>query len=416
MTLHGLLKQLDFERLSGTDGEARGREFIVNYLKGLGLAPNIEPFEFLGFETGTAEIACRNITWEGTPYGLCGDTDLEGELVFLENADALLNDPARYRDKIVLFFHSDRRIYELYEQARVKAFIGISAPERAAYSYSHRQKTASGEAFPVVMVSYADAEKLVREDGRKISLRIRQKAEKKTAHNIVLDIPGAGRDNALTLLVGHYDTVARSHGACDNGAGSVILLKAAEHFAKNKPARDLRVVWFSGEELGLLGSFAYAKAHEEEVKQRLRLVVNVDLAGDPIGRNMLIVLGTKELQGYAQGMLKEQDILFSGSLDIYSSDCMPFSVFEVPSLNLARFGGKALFQGHTPNDLVRNTNEFGLRVVYLATRTILSRVLNAGFYPVPQGIDDSLREKIERYLWYSRLEKPELQWREKYRR
>jgi hypothetical protein len=45
----------------------------------------------------------------------------------------------------------------------------------------------------------------------------------------------------------------------------------------------------------------------------------------------------------------------------------------------------------------------------------LERILNAGFYPVPRGIDDSLRDKIERYLWQSRLEKPELQWREKYR-
>jgi aminopeptidase YwaD len=416
MTLYGLLKALDFERLSGTAGEERGRQVIIDYLKGLGLTATVEPFEFQGFESGTAEIISAGKSWAATPYGLCGDADIEGDLVFLENADALLNSPARYQDKIVLFFHSDKRLFELYEQTKVKAFIGISSPRKSAYSFSHRQKLAEKEIFPVVMVSYSDAEQLVRLDGKNIKLSIRQKAEPKTAHNIVLDIPGTGRDNALTLLVGHYDTVARSHGASDNAAGSVILLKAAEFFARHKPTRDLRVVWFSGEELGLLGSFAYAKQHEEEIKQRLRLVVNVDLAGDPIGRNAMFVLGSKELQGYASGILKEHNILFSDSLSLYSSDCMPFSVYEIPSLNLARMGGKALFHGHTADDVAKNANEYGLRDVYQATVTILERVLNAGFYPIPLGIDDSLRDKIESYLWQSRLEKPELQWREKYRR
>lgn len=416
MTLYSLLKQLDFERLSGTPGEARGREMIMAYLRGLGLKPATEPFDFHGFEAGIAEISVAGKSWEATPYGLCGDTRIEGDLVFLENADALLHNPGMYEGKIVLFFHSDRRLYELYEHTRVKAFIGISAPLKGAFSYSHRQKKSQEDSlFPAVMLEYAAAEKLRRFSGQNIRLRIKQKAEPKTARNIVLDIPGKGRDNNLTLLVGHYDTVARSHGACDNAGGSVVLLKTAEYFAKRPPERDLRIVWFSGEELGLLGSFAYAQAHADEIKQRLRLVVNVDLAGDPIGRNVLFVLGTKELLGYASGLLKERELLFSEQLAIYSSDCMPFSVYEVPSLNLARVGGKALYYGHTADDVAKNASEYGLKDVYRATTVLLERILNAGFYPVPRGIDDSLRDKIERYLWQSRLEKPELQWREKYR-
>ena len=236
------------------------------------------------------------------------------------------------------------------------------------------------------------------------------------AHNIVLDIPGKGRDNALTLLVGHYDSVARSHGACDNAGGSVCMIKSAEYLAKKQPERDLRIIWFSGEELGLLGSFAYAKAHEEEMIKRARLVVNVDLAGDPIGRNVIFVLGSKELQGYAGGVLRENGLIFSENQNIYSSDCMPFSVLEIPSLNLARVGGKGLFHCHTDLDKARNASEFGLMDVSKATQVILERVLNGRMYPVPGGIDDTLREKIERYLWHSTLEKPELKWKERYRK
>jgi aminopeptidase YwaD len=416
MTLYTLLKQLDFERLSGTDGEARGMKVITNYLQDLLLTPKIEPFEINGFDAGIAVVTVNGKSWEATPYGLCGDCHIEGEMVFLENADALLHNPGMYDDKIVLFYHCDRRIYELYEYSKVKAFIGISAPNKKAYSYSHRQKRYETEIFPIVMIQYDYAEKLMKYDGQNIILDIKQKTEKKTAHNIVLDIKGKGKDNNLTLLVGHYDTVARSNGACDNGGGTVALMKAAEHFSKHQPDRDLRIIWFSGEELGLLGSFAYAKEHEEEIKQRLRLVVNVDLAGDPIGRNMLFVLGTKELLGYASGLLKENGLLFAENLNIYSSDCMPFSPYEIPSLNIARGSGIGLFYCHTEGDTVKNANEYGLKDVYKATITLLEHILNAAFYPVGKEIDDTLREKIEKYLWHSQLEKPELKWKEKYKK
>lgn len=416
MTLYTLLKQLDFERLSGTPGEARAIEVITEYLRKLKLTPIIEPFEINGFDAGTATITVDGKSWEATPYGLCGDNYLEGEMVFLENADALLHNPGMYDGKIVLYFHTDRRLYELYEATKVKAFIGISSPLKKAYSYSHRQKLNETGVYPSVMIQYDFAEKLMKYDGHQITLAIKQKTEKKTAHNIIVDIPGKGKDKNLTLLVGHYDTVARSNGACDNGGGTVTLMKAAEHFSKHQPDRDLRIIWFSGEELGLLGSFAYARAHEEEVKQRLRLVINVDLAGDPIGRNVLFTLGTKELLGYASGLLKENGLLFSEHLSIYSSDCMPFTPYEIPSLNIARMGGKGLFYCHTEGDKAVNASEYGLQDVYKAAVTILERILNAAYYPVAKAIDDSLRDKIESYLWNSQLEKPELKWKEKYKK
>ncbi|MDD2331180.1 MAG: M28 family metallopeptidase [Candidatus Cloacimonetes bacterium] len=416
MTLHQLLKALDFERLAGTEGENRGRKVIADYLNAQGFAPITEAFDIFGFDSGTASISYGSKSWEATPYGLCGNQDLEGELVYLENADALMYNPGVYEDKIVLFYHSDKRIYDLYEYTRVKAFIGISAPHKKAYSYSHRQNRDKKEIFPIVMIRYDFAEKLISLSGKKIKLSIKQKSTKRKAHNLILDIPGTAPDRNLSLLVGHYDSVARSHGAADNAGGCVCLIKAAEYFKRFPPKRDLRIIWFSGEELGLLGSFAYARDHEEEIKDRVKLVINVDLAGDPIGRNVMFVLGTKELMGYSSGLLKENGLLFCENLNIYSSDCMPFSVYEIPSLNLARVGGKALYYIHTEEDLARHTSEYGLSCVSKATNVLLKHILNAQYYPVTKDIDDSLRDKIERYLWHSLLVKPELKWKEKYRK
>lgn len=416
MNMYSTLKELDFERLSGTAGEQKGIDVISKHLLEMGLTPQLEEFEIDGFEAGSATISFENKAWEATPFGLCTDTELSGELVFLENADALMHSPGCYDDKIVLFYHSSIRLYELLAYSRVKAFIGISAPLKNAFSFSHRQNREEFEIFPAVMIRYDFAKQLVKHAGKEIKLVIKQQAEKKVAHNIIVDIAGSGQDTNLTLLVGHYDTVARSHGACDNGAGSVCLLKAAEYFTKHKPLRDLRIIWFSGEELGLLGSYAYVNAHTEEIKKRLRLVLNVDLAGDPIGKNMLMVLGTKQLMGYAGGILKENGLLFQEDLSIYSSDCMPFTPYEIPSLNIARVGGEGLFYIHTEDDKAKYASEAGLKDVYSATVALLSRILNAHFYPTPKAIDDSLRDKIESYLWQSQLKKPELQWREKYKK
>jgi len=316
----------------------------------------------------------------------------------------------------VLFYHNSKRLYDLFEHTKVKAFIGISAPYKKAYSYSHRQKRADGLVIPAAMVRYDFAEQLIKLDGQKVKFTIRQKAEKKTGYNIVIDIKGKGHDDILTLMVGHYDSVARSHGASDNAGGTVCLLKAAEYFTRHQPARDVRIICFSGEELGLLGSFAYVKKHEEELKKRCRMVMNIDLAGDPIGRNAMMVLGTKELMGYAGGILKENGMLFDESLSIYSSDCMPFTPLEIPSLNIARMGGKALYYIHTEDDKAKYVTQNGLEGPYKAAIAIMNRILNAEIYPVTKTIDDSLRDKIEAYLWQSQLEKPELKWMEKYKK
>ena len=414
MQSYNTLKELDFERLAGSAGEMRAIEVISGYLAALNLHPNVEEFALKSFDAGRAEIVTGNKRWDAIPFGLCSDVVLKSALVYLENLDILPHSLGAYEGKIVMYYHNSKLISELLEGSGVKALIGISAPHKSASVRAHRQNATDN--VPHVMISYSQAEELKAYDGQEIEFRINQNQEERSAHNIVLDIPGSGQDQNLTLLVGHYDSVARSHGSCDNAAGSVCLLQAAEYFSVHKPKRDLRIIWFSGEEMGLLGSTAYMEAHKDELQKRLRLVINIDLAGDPIGRNVLMVLGTKEIMGYASGTLREEGIYFQEILNIYSSDCMPFAVYEIPSINIARLGGKALFYIHSEDDQAKHCTQEGIDVVANAGITLLSRILNAKIYPVNKEIDDSLRDKIEKYMYNSRLQKPELHWRESYRK
>lgn len=412
-----LLAELDFERLAGSEGEERARRLIGSRLDSWGVPYELEPFELTTFLPGTAVLREGGRTWDLVPYGLEKDAEIEGELAFLENADVLSFNQGAWRGKIVLSYGGTLRIPEMAADGGLKAFLAISGPLRGASSLSHRQKWfEDGKAVPSFSVGYDDAEGLLKLSGRTVRIEVRQEVRKAAARNIVVSLGRKVRDETLTYLVGHYDSVARSRGATDNAAGVAAMLSAVEHFHAEPPDRELRVVFFSGEELGLRGSFAHTRSRAEELKSRGRLVVNADVSGDLIGTDRMIVTGTREILGWAGGVLRESGLVFQESLDIYSSDGIPFSVYEVPCINLARGNGKGSFYIHTDGDTARHTRPAGIAHTADAVRTLLGRVLGAEVFPLKKEIDDSLREKIEKYIWGTLLEKPELQWTEKYRK
>ena len=86
------------------------------------------------------------------------------------------------------------------------------------------------------------------------------------AHNVVAEIRGSEWPDQVVIVGGHLDSWDLGTGATDNGTGamaSMEVLRAIQALGL-KPKRTLRVVLFSGEEEGLLGSNAYATAHAAE--------------------------------------------------------------------------------------------------------------------------------------------------------
>jgi len=341
---------------------------------------------------------------------------IKGELVYLNSTEILKHNKGAYKNKIIISSGFSRQLATLLKRSEVSGYIRIGNPGREVSSLSHRQRSFKEGYVPSVTVKHETGEKLIKLHGRDIEIIIDQQVKEKTANNIIVDIEGSGKDETLTLAVAHYDSVANCVGASDNAGGSAVLLKAAEYFAKKTPLRDLRIIFFSGEELGLLGSQDYVEKHSEEIIDRVGLVLNVDVAGDPVGIDIANVIGTERLMGYFKGISQEIGIYFNSKLDIYSSDSMPFTVHEIPSINLARVAGKASFHIHTENDAVRYVNRPGLDNPVSASLNLVKRVLNAGIYPVDKEIDDKLKDKILKYLWNLNYEEPELKWEKKYKK
>ncbi len=86
-----------------------------------------------------------------------------------------------------------------------------------------------------------------------------------TCSNIVVEIAGAAEAESIVLVGAHYDTVPGSPGADDNASAVAVLLAMAERLQAVRPARTIRLAWFTNEEpphfqTPQMGSYVYAKA------------------------------------------------------------------------------------------------------------------------------------------------------------
>ena len=130
----------------------------------------------------------------------------------------------------------------------------------------------------------------------RVSLQVEVERHPIHARNVVAKIPGS--DPALAdevLVIGaHYDHLGHGHsgtslggkdalqvihnGADDNASGSSGLLELAQAFSIERPRRTVYFVWFSGEELGLLGS-KYFVENAPIAQSSIVSMINLDMIG-----------------------------------------------------------------------------------------------------------------------------------------
>jgi len=82
-----------------------------------------------------------------------------------------------------------------------------------------------------------------------------------TFRNYIVEFPGTDLASDVLILAAHYDAVPNSPGADDNASGVAALLEVARTLRIQKHRRTIRLVFFTLEEVGLIGSMEYVKAH-----------------------------------------------------------------------------------------------------------------------------------------------------------
>ncbi|MGE5224821.1 MAG: M28 family metallopeptidase [Omnitrophica WOR_2 bacterium] len=104
-----------------------------------------------------------------------------------------------------------------------------------------------------------------------------------TWKNLVLTIFGTEHPEQIVMLTAHLDDTSPYYerntsapGADDNATGSATLLEAARVLQGHPLRRTVRLIWFTGEEQGLLGSSAYVADH---ALTGVVGVINLDMFG-----------------------------------------------------------------------------------------------------------------------------------------
>jgi hypothetical protein len=109
--------------------------------------------------------------------------------------------------------------------------------------------------------------------------------------NHIVDLPGTDLAHEVLILGAHYDAVPESPGADDNASGVAALIEAGRALKDAPRRRTIRLIFFTLEEVGLIGSVNYVlhkKADwapppadtgnpDEKAKPRERLIGMVSL-------------------------------------------------------------------------------------------------------------------------------------------
>ena len=93
-------------------------------------------------------------------------------------------------------------------------------------------------------------------------------------------IPGLTDD--MIIFGAHHDTVYNGPGAVDDTSGTATVLELATQFGAlynelGTPEYTIKFCTWGGEEEGLFGSKAWVEAHQEELKDHLRIYFNLDM-------------------------------------------------------------------------------------------------------------------------------------------
>ncbi|MCX7800049.1 MAG: M28 family peptidase [Fimbriimonadales bacterium] len=135
--------------------------------------------------------------------------------------------------------------------------------------------------------------------------------------NVVGFLPGTDPNlkNELVIVGAHYDHIGRGevgstsgsseihYGADDNASGTAGVLGLAKYFArKGDNRRTIVFQLYQGEELGLLGSQAWARQFPDKL-QRTTAMINLDMIG-LLRDGHLNVYGTSTSEGWAEVLRK----------------------------------------------------------------------------------------------------------------
>ncbi len=230
-----------------------------------------------------------------------------------------------------------------------------------------------------------------------LTLDVRLERQRRTAYNVVGYLAGDAAERAATpakpyvMLGAHYDHLGRGahgnslarqaepgrihRGADDNASGVAAVLTAGARLASADRRRSIVLAFWSGEELGLLGSTAFVREPPLAI-EALAAYVNFDMVGRM--RDNLLTLQAVGTSPQWPRLIEQVNVPVGFDIRIQPDPYLPT---DVSSLNQAEVPSLNFFTGshedyHRPTDLASTINYPDLERVAQFGALIAGRLAN----------------------------------------
>lgn len=406
-------------RFGGTPGEKQAAEFLAQKMRDYGLQNvHMEPVDYLGWRRGAATLEIvhpirKNIPCISLPHS--PPATVEARLVDMgDGAPADFDAKAAeisgnivLTSSVVAPKSSKRWIHrnEKYGRSMLAgATAFIFANHYPAYGPATGGVGYKGQAgkIPAISVSKEDGDFLRRTVKKygDVTIRISTTDElfPATSWNVIGELPGNLHPDEIVMAGSHYDGHDIAQGAEDPASGTVSVLEAARVLAKHAHPlpRTVRFAFWGIEEIGLLGSKAYAKAHADEFP-RIRFYLNMDGAGAVENRGINLNMWD-ELQPLFEAMSAEMAEPFNvGQSVMAHSDHYPFFMAGVPTGGIESIPRSLTGRGygHTKFDTLDKVSLKNLRETSALAARLLLRIAHDDHWPAQKRSPESVQAALD---------------------
>lgn len=275
-------------RESGTDGERAAAEFIGGYLEDLGYRVEYQPVEAEHIPWGDEFVSLAGDgrpELQAVPLSMTGFGDVTGPLVNVGKAfiDELPEDGL---DGAIALIERGEITFEV-KVNRVASAGAIAAIIFNSEQGNFRGALQSDGPIPVASLSRQQGRELARllEEEPGLEARVNIQTVLLESQNVIAELGDQPEECGVVVLGGHYDSVADTEAAGDNGTGVVSLLVMAEELASAQYDEGeplpyaVRLVFFGVEEIGLYGSKHYVDELNEDEREEISAMLNFDAMG-----------------------------------------------------------------------------------------------------------------------------------------
>ncbi|XP_012941770.1 carboxypeptidase Q [Aplysia californica] len=233
------------------------------------ISPRPKPLAMLGlgYSVGTPKegITAQAIVVRSFDELKARATEAKGKIVVFNQIWENYSQSVQYRSRGA---SETAKVGGVASLIRSATGFSIYSPHTGQQSYEDGVKK-----VPTACITVEDAELLWRmsQRGENITLSLYMEAQNHpdvTSYNTVAEIKGSLYPEEVVLVSGHLDSWDVGQGAMDDGGGAFISWQALS-IARQlglRPKRTLRVVFWTCEELGIIGGQSYYKKHAHEAK------------------------------------------------------------------------------------------------------------------------------------------------------